>query len=96
MAYTFNGKANININNIGNSTFGNIKQANTTGDYITNKKAKLLFDMNSNKKRLGSLLNQTNLFLLKRAQLIKNIGIISLATLIILKKKFYLMTILKK
>ena len=42
MAYTFNGKANININNIGNSTFGNIKQANTTGDYITNKKAKLL------------------------------------------------------
>ena len=75
MAYTFNGKANININNTGNSTFGNIKQPNTTGDYITNKKAKLLFDINSNKKRLGSLLNQTNLFLLKRAQLIKNIGI---------------------
>ena len=61
MAYTFNGKANININNTGNSTFGNIKQTNTTGDYITNKKAKILFVMNSNKKRLGSLLNQTNL-----------------------------------
>ena len=75
MAYTFNGKANININNTGNSTFGNIKQPNTTGDYITNKKAKLLFDINSNKKRLGSLSNQTNLLLLKRAQLIKNIGI---------------------
>ena len=75
MAYTFNGKANININNTGNSTFGNIKQTNTTGDYITNKKAKILCVMNSNKKRLGSLLNQTNLLLLKRAQLIKNIGI---------------------
>lgn len=73
MAYTFNGKANIN--NTGNSTFGNITQTNTTGDYITNKKAKLLFDMNSNKKRFGSLLNQNNLLLLKRAQLIKNIGI---------------------
>ena len=91
MAYTFNGKANININNTGNSTFGNIKQPNTTGDYITNKKAKLLFDINSNKKRLGSLSNQTNLLLLKRAQLIKNIGILIQILLIKnrLKMRFY-------
>ena len=74
MAYTFNSKANNNINNAGNPTFGNIKQTNMAGDYITNKKAKLLFDINNNKKKHNVLSTQTDLLLLKQAQLLKNIN----------------------
>ena len=59
----------------GNSTFANINKTIFASDYITNKKAKLLYSSNFQKKRVGGLQNQNNLFLLRRAQLIRDIDV---------------------
>jgi len=75
MSQTFkNNTTNSNFNdgNV-NSTFGKVTQNTFASDYITNKKAKLLYSTNYNKKRFGLLNDQNNLLLFKRAQLIRDI-----------------------
>ena len=78
MAHTFkynNSTTNSNLYNDGNgkASFGNVKQTTFASDYITNKKAKLLYNTNYNNKKNGILNNQQNLLLFKRAQLIRDV-----------------------
>lgn len=78
MAHTFkynNSTANSNLYNdgAGKASFGNVKQNTFASDYITNKKAKLLYKTNYNNKKNGILNNQQNLLLFKRAQLIRDV-----------------------
>ena len=60
MAHTFkynNSTTNSNLYNDGNgkASFGNVKQTTFASDYITNKKAKLLYNINYNNKKNGIL-----------------------------------------
>ena len=77
MAHTFfNNKSaisNFYNDGNGNSTFGKVKPIYFASDYITDKKAKILYNINYNNKINGILNNQRNLLNLKRAQLIREV-----------------------
>ena len=77
MAQTFKNNSSTNSHfyndGNGNSTFAKVNPNAFASDYITNKKAKLLYSSNYQKKRIGYLQNQTNLLLFRRAQLIRDV-----------------------
>jgi hypothetical protein len=59
--------------NSGTPTFGNAVESNYASDYLTNKKAKLLYPYNYNRLRAtGRLGNQPNYLLFEKAKMIRN------------------------